>query len=322
MRQRAVEVDRSLPAILATVKDISVDAAALRLLRSQRGYATVAQLYEIGMSKDQIAERTRKGMLKRYGYGIVGFDPPERSRSADAMLGVLRAGSGAAACRWTAAELHELDAPRSDEIHVVILGLDRHKQRRNVVIHRTRHLPTNHIVVVDSVPTTSVPRTMVDCATELDRWYAWRMLDSISASKAMWGAVHHMAETLSNGRAGVRAIADATAPDGADRFRSILERRAADVLKTHGVQPGRWNMPVYDQRGRVREVDLCFPDAKLIVEFDGLRHHRSKVQAQRDRETDRRLALAGWRVLRFTWWDVVQRPAHVASEVLAALASS
>ena len=304
------------------MRDHSVDAAALRLLRSQHGYAAVAQLYEIGMSKDQIAERTRKGVLRRYGYGIVGFDPPERMTSAEAMLGVLRAGHGAAACRWTAAELHRLDAPRSDDIHVVILGLDRHKRRRNVVIHRTRHLPTSHVVVVDAVPTTSIPRTLVDCAMDLDRWYAMRMLDSISASAAMWRAVHDMADALSNGRAGVRAIADATAPDGADRFRSMLERRAAEVLSTHSVPAGTWNIPIYDQRGRVREVDLCFPTAKLIVEFDGLRHHRMKSQAQRDRATDRRLALAGWRVLRFTWWDVVHRPAHVAAEVLAALVPS
>lgn len=304
------------------MRNLSVDAAALRILRSQHGYATVAQLYEIGMSKDQIAHRIRKRVLKRYGYGIVGFDPPHHGTPADAMLGVLRAGAGAAACRWTAAELHGLDAPRSEQIHVVMLGDNRHRRRQDVVVHRTRHLPTSHVIAVDSIPTTCLQRTLVDCGTELDRWRTLRMLDSVHASKATWRAVHDMAQALSNGRAGVRAIADVTAPDGAARFRSMLERRAADVLRSHRVPEGVWNVPVRDQHGHVREVDLCFPREKLIVEFDGLRHHMSPGQARQDRATDRRLALAGWRVLRFTWWDVVHSPTTVANDVLVALSTS
>jgi len=83
-----------------------------------------------------------------------------------------------------------------------------------------------------------------------------------------------------------------------------------------------WNVPVRDQHGHVREVDLCFPHEKLIVEFDGLRHHLSPGQARQDRATDRRLALAGWRVLRFTCWDVVHSPTTVTNDVLVALSSS
>lgn len=49
------------------MNNVSVDAAALRILRSQHGFATVAQLYEIGSSKDQIADRVRKRIMRRYG---------------------------------------------------------------------------------------------------------------------------------------------------------------------------------------------------------------------------------------------------------------
>jgi predicted transcriptional regulator of viral defense system len=297
----------------------SVDAAALRLLRSQHGYATVSQLYDLGMSKDQIAERVRKRILVRHGYGVVGLDPPDRTIAARAMRGVLRIGGGAVACRWTAAELHGIDAPRSEQVHVVVHGDRRRRERDNVHVHRTRYLPDDHIVTACDVPSTSVPRTLVDCATDLDHWLALRMLDSVSASASLWGTIHHTAERMSNGRAGVRAIADVTAPDGHQRFRSSLERRAFDALRTHGLPEAEWNVVIHDDRGRVREVDMCFRPARLVVEFDGLRHHRARRQAQRDRETDRRLALAGWRVLRFTWWDVVRRPAVVANQIATAM---
>lgn len=305
--------------MIDAMERFSVDAAALRLLRSQHGYGGVSQLYGLGMSKDQIAERVRKGIFRRYGHGVVGLDPPSQAPAAKAMHGVLRVGDDAVACIWTAAEIHRIDAPRDEQAHVVILGDQRQQRRDDVYVHRTRYLPEHHVTVVDSVPVTSVPRTLVDCATQLDRWLVLRMLDSLSASPAMWRDIHATAQGLSNGRSGVRAIADVTAPDGASRFRSTLERRAAEALRRKDLTQGEWNVVIHDGRGRVREVDLCFRSAKLIVEFDGLRFHQRPGQAQRDRDTDRRLALAGWRVLRFTWQDVVHRPDAMAAEILTAL---
>jgi very-short-patch-repair endonuclease len=235
------------------------------------------------------------------------------------MRGVLRAGDGAVACRWTAAELHRIDAPRSGQLHVVILGDRRRCRRDDLYIHRTRYLPDSHATILDAVPVTSVGRTLVDCATHLDHWHALRMLDSVSASAAVWRTIHTTAQELSNGRAGVRAIADVTAPDGARRFRSVLERRAAGALRQHGMPEGEWNVVMHDAQGRIREADLRFRSAKLVVEFDGLHFHQRPNQAQRDRAADRRLALAGWRVLRFTWQDVVFRTSTLVREISAAL---
>lgn len=302
------------------MSELSRDAAALRLLRSQHGYCHVTQLYGVGMSPNQIADRVRKGIYARCGHGIIGLVPPSTTGAARAMLGVLVGGDGAVACRWTAAELHAMKAQRSSQVHVVRLGDRTRCNDARVRLHRTRYLPPSHVTTVDSVPVTTLERTLVDCATEVDRWGALRMLDSISASPALWSTIHTTAEQLSNGRAGVRAIADVTAPDGAGRFRSVLERRAADALEAWGVQGGEWNVVIEDARGRVREVDLCFRAARLIVEFDGLRYHNRMDARQRDRATDRRLTLAGWRVIRFTWQDVVHRPRAMAREVSRALA--
>lgn len=166
---------------------------------------------------------------------------------------------------------------------------------------------------------TALPRTLVDCARLLDHWTALGMLDSASADPATWAAIHTTATLLSNGRAGVRALAVATAPDGAQRLRSTLERMAREALAAHDIPAGEWNIVVYDRDGRIREVDVCFREAKVIVEFDGLRYHEGADRVARDRRADRRLQLAGWRVLRFTWQDVVRDPAAMARQVMRAL---
>jgi very-short-patch-repair endonuclease len=41
---------------------------------------------------------------------------------------------------------------------------------------------------------------------------------------------------------------------------------------------------------------------------------------QRDRRRQNRLIAAGWTVLRFTWWDLTERPDDVLAQIRAAVA--
>lgn len=299
----------------------TADAAAMKLLVRQHGYVLVTQLYQLGLTKDQVARRVRKGVLERVGYGVVALPGRTNDVRQRAMHAVLVAGHGAVASLWTAAALHGVDAPRDRQTHVTVRGSRRRRSSSpEIFIHRTRYLPAEHIVEIDGVPSTSLPRTIVDCASALDHWSALRLLDSASPSATMWRRIHTVCDRLSNGRPGVRAIADATAPDGADRIRSMLERMGRAALTTRGVPEGESNVAIHDRSGRIREVDLCYHRQRVIVEFDGMRFHGAGSAAQHDRATDRRLQIAGWRVLRFTWQDVANRPAEMAIDVLKALA--
>jgi predicted transcriptional regulator of viral defense system len=297
----------------------SSDAAAIEWFRRHHGYALVSDLQGLGMTKNRIATKVKKGTYTRVDRGLVALGTPRQDLWANAMRSVLLAGSHAVAALWTAAQMHDLDAPRDATIHVVVPGSNTRQPTTELYIHRTRYLPPGHITTLKNVPVTSLARTIVDCAQHLAASRALRVLDSCSASARTWQDIHRTAERLSNGRAGVRVIADTTAPDGAERMRSMLERHARDALKTFGVPEGQWNRTIHDDHGRIREVDLCYADARLIVELDGLAYHRGPLAGQRDRETDRRLLLAGWRVLRFTWQDVIERPHIFANQVQEAL---
>jgi len=54
------------------------------------------------------------------------------------------------------------------------------------------------------------------------------------------------------------------------------------------------------------------------VETDGWQSHGTRKAFENDRRRDRRLRLAGWDVVRFTWRDVEREPDEVTA-VLAAL---
>jgi predicted transcriptional regulator of viral defense system len=292
----------------AAMEPLSADAAAIALFRRQHGSARVSSLRALGLSKNQIDTRVKKGIYTRSDHGLVSLGTPGQDIWARTMRSVLIAGRHGVAAFWTAAQLHSLDAPRDKQIHVVVCGARPRRPTPDLYVHRTRYLPSEHVTTVNNVPVTSLARTIADCAQKLSIWEALRVLDSSGASPRMWQEINRTAERLSNGRPGVRAIADATAPDGAQRMRSALERRAREVLRLHGVPDGDWNVVISDERGPIREVDLCYAAARLVIEVDGLAFHRGPAAAQRDRAGDRRLVLAGWRVIRFTWRDLMEHP--------------
>jgi very-short-patch-repair endonuclease len=60
------------------------------------------------------------------------------------------------------------------------------------------------------------------------------------------------------------------------------------------------------------QVDFLFAAARLVVETDGFRYHRTRAAFERDRERDQELAVAGYRVLRFTYRQIVEDAAVVA----------
>jgi very-short-patch-repair endonuclease len=57
----------------------------------------------------------------------------------------------------------------------------------------------------------------------------------------------------------------------------------------------------------------------VAIEFDGWAHHSDVERFRADRQKGNALVRAGWRLLRFTWHDLVNRPRYVIAEIRAAL---
>jgi very-short-patch-repair endonuclease len=68
--------------------------------------------------------------------------------------------------------------------------------------------------------------------------------------------------------------------------------------------------------GRKYEIDIALPSLRLAIETDGWAYHgKYKSGFLRDREKDRALMLAGWRVLRFTAGEIFKKPDEVMRTV-------
>lgn len=68
-------------------------------------------------------------------------------------------------------------------------------------------------------------------------------------------------------------------------------------------------------------LDFADPLRRIAIELDGFEAHATRKGFQHDATRSTLLTLAGWRVLHFTWDDIVQRPDWVLDCLARALAA-
>lgn len=187
---------------------------------------------------------------------------------------------------------------------------------------RTAKLPPADTERISGVLTLAVPRLLVDVAGQVSEFDLIAVVDDLLSpvDPRLRQETHQRAVELSRGRNAVRRLLELTAPDAAERFASWLERRGAELLHQALLPPPTWNAELRDEGGHLIGLgDAVWPAQRLVVEFDGLRFHSSDAERRRDRKKDRQLQMNGWLVLRYTWLDVVQRPAELVDEIRRSL---
>lgn len=296
------------------------DRDAAVLATRQDGLLSLRQCREVGLTRSQVTSRVARGRWEQIRPGVSRIRGTRPTWAGQVLAAVLAAGPGAVASHATAARLLGLQRAPVPEAVEITVPRPRHPRLAGVAVHQSRELSPLDLVRVGAVLCTSGPRTLVDLGSRLgDDLLTALVDDAVFGGVAERGAVHRRAAELAAGRGGSGVLIRLTAPDAGETFRSWLEREAARALHEAGVPEPEWNVVVTDGQGVVGEVDACWRVARVVVEFDGLRFHSSDEQRRADRARDRRLTLAGYRVLRYTWLDVRRRPEMVATQIGEAL---
>jgi very-short-patch-repair endonuclease len=184
-------------------------------------------------------------------------------------------------------------------------------------VHRSA-LPPGDVQLVRGVVATSPVRTVLDLARVLPTAEAVAAADSalrlrLCTYAELVAAVAALAPA--RGRPACRAVLERV--DLASG--SVLESLCRVVLEDGGLRPFETQHVVRSGRGTVGRVDFAWPEQRLLVEVDGFAFHADRSRYRSDRRRTNALVLAGWRVLRFSWEDVVHRPGVVVAQVRAAL---
>jgi very-short-patch-repair endonuclease len=179
-------------------------------------------------------------------------------------------------------------------------------------VHRVPTLLPDEVTVAAGIPVTTPARTILDLATVLPLRELERTVDE--ADRLGLCTQHQLKKMAAAqaGRAGAGALARLLREHsiGTTATRNDFEERFLALCRRHRLPQPEVNVPLLDY-----VVDFFWRDARLIVEADGRATHGTRRAFQEDRDRDGRLAVAGYLVVRFTWWDVTRRPAVVAHRI-------
>ncbi|WP_027342568.1 type IV toxin-antitoxin system AbiEi family antitoxin domain-containing protein [Hamadaea tsunoensis] len=295
-----------------------MDAVALRRLASrQQGLFTRGQARDLGFSAYQIRRRIQAGewlVVAGAALAVAGLPVTERVRERAILLDL----PGAVLAGPSAARRHGLSS--ADRRVFVAVG-DVARPAPPGVVHLRDQVGPGDLTRHEGCPVTIAVRTVFDCLRVLPEHQALALLDE--AVRAGLTTVDEVGERVHAhaGRRDAPRLARLMRSAGRGG-RTAAERLLARLLSAAGIDGWTGQEPIFDQAGLIGPAGFAFPGARLIVEVDSHARHGSPGAFQRDRERQNRLAAAGWNVLRFTWADVVQRPAYVVAAVQGMLAGT
>jgi very-short-patch-repair endonuclease len=292
-----------------------------RRARRRHQLLTRDDLVAGGFSPRTFDRWCEQGRLERLHPGVARVPSSPTSVAQQALAAVLALGTAdALASHTTAAALWGLectDEPTQDHTHV-IAGRGTRRRLRAVMVHRPEDRLDLRPTVRAGVPTCNPLRVLVDLGavatpTVVARAHEHFVVAGLVSHAAVVRALGRHAR---RGRHGCAALRDVVAawrlgerpPD------SALEIAMADLVARFGLPPF-----VFQPRIAGLTPDFAFP-GRVLVEVDGFAHHGGRVAFEEDRRRDVVLAAAGYVVLRFTWLQVVRRPAWVAAQLAAVIA--
>jgi len=213
------------------------------------------------------------------------------------MAAVLAAGGGAVLSHRDAAALWGIRPDQRSRIDVTV-GARRRNARGKLQIHRPRRFGPELTTIVNGIPVTNVPRTILDLADLLP-------LDALAAAIETADRL----DLLDFGQ--LRSLlASARGRRGLPRLRKALETYAPEPAFTRSALEHKFlefcrrrklPVPLPNHYMEGREVDFVWERQRLVVETDGWEYHRTRAAFERDRARDTELMVAGYRVARITF---------------------
>lgn len=272
-----------------------------RLLRDHTGLIATHELAAVGVTRPMLAVMLRRGMLIRVRQGWYSMpDLASSARQAARVGGVLTCGE--------ALRAHGLWALEDDRLHVLVRrGSSRLRHpgdpRRRL---SEAFAPSTVVHWLDGATTTS---RLIACpvdALETYRRCAPHELYLAALDSTLHRRPDLRGDLIAAGhRIGPRT-ADGICESGTETLFRLRMRRQLPRLKCQVPIPG------------VGRVDFLIGEA-LVIEVDGRAFHDSESAFENDRRRDAELSRRGFRVLRFSYRQIIDDWPSVAHAVLAAV---
>jgi hypothetical protein len=290
------------------------DAAAVMTTRRFLGGLFVGShaVAEGVLTKRQLESGLYRRVLRNvYADPGIRHDHGLKARASALLMPKEAAVGGRSAAAWFGAPF----TSAADPVLVVVPRECRWAGPRGVQVHRTDVRPEEMWTDEDGVRLTTATRTAWDIATLESTSAAVALLDGMvrdgrERDDGLSEAALVAAFRGRRGRWGSRR-ADALLPLLDSRAMSPPESRVRVACHLAGLPHPTPQYEVLHEGAFLAQVDLAWPEAKLVVEYEGA-YHFDELQIVKDDGRYARLVAAGWRVIRLSSVDLRELDAVVA----------
>ena len=257
---------------------------------------------------------TSAGYLHRLYQGVYAVGHTDISPHGECLAAVLASGPRALLSHYSAAWLWKLTPTQPIPAHTT--GPSPRARRLPIHIHRSTTLVDADRALLDNIPLTSVPRTLLDQAVLLDRRRLKRLLKRSEEAKLFdLPAVLDVLDR-NRGHRGHKRLRRAIALYEPPPFtRSEFETLFYEAVLAAGLPTPRVNYVVAGM-----ELDLCWPEHRFAVELDLYETHGTRDSFEDDRIRQEDLLLDGIGMTRVTGPRFDREPDEVMARIRRLLA--
>lgn len=285
-----------------------------QIAADQHGVISSRQLRMCGLSAHAVGHRVRRGNLHPVFRGVYAVGHRALSQTGLFGAAVLACGDGAVLSDHAAGAYHRMLAWEDRRVEVIV-PRSAGRGIEGIWTHR-RALDRRDVWHRGVLRVTSPARTILDLAATRPFKPLRRLVRQAQAERTV--NVRQLLEVLHRyphhrGAARLRAVI----ADGPTPTKSDLEDLALDLLDAAAIPRPEVN-PKLTLDDRPIFPDLLWPGLRLAVELDSRRWHHDPLTRQDDAEKQAILEAHGYRVLRITWRQIVDRPQQTLRRIRTA----
>lgn len=291
------------------------DVEIAKIASRQHGVFHRRQALAAGFTVSAITRKLASGRWVRMYEAVYSLAGVPLDHLSELMGSCLWGGSNAVASYRSAGQIGGILETNRLWLEITIPGPRRSPNDR-LIVHKSAVVGPDR-ATHKGIPVTDPTRTLLDLAQvlaeeELDRALDRALFRGLTSIPRLLWRIDNLGKRSGSKRLRLLLLErdPTTAPTESDLeegiYRLLVSSDIANPMRQHPV--GRWR------------IDLAYPDRMLAIECDGYATHSGKRDWQNDLERQNYLINLGWRVLRFTWDDLVYRPQWIIETVRTALA--
>lgn len=262
-----------------------------------------------------VRRRVESGRLLRLHRGLYAVGHKRLRREGYWLAAVLAVGPGAVLSHRQAAALHGFRPANRTRVDVTTSV--KRRAQAGIDLHITCTLDPADITTIDGIPVTTASRTLVDLAGMVAKDHIAKALREADRMQLLdvggiEGVITRTRTRRGRGHRAMREALQQYATIAPHDTRSPLEDDLLRLIHGAALPLPQTNAPLC---GFV--VDALWPTQRLVVELDGLGSHLTRHAFQADRERDRALTRAGYKVLRYTYADLTRYAERTLAELRA-----